>query len=68
MSYHNLSDSGMSSDAMRQEATRIVNMFPASVPGMQEHEAKFIADMRKPYRFVNTKQIFWLRDLKDKYL
>ncbi len=35
---------------------------------MKQHELKFvmdIADKRKP---VSTKQLFWLRDLKDKYL
>jgi hypothetical protein len=70
MSYHDLSDSGMSDQDRRAEATRICGMILPAVGDytMKQKELKFvmdIADKRKP---VSTKQLFWLRDLKDKYL
>ena len=69
MSYHDLSDSGMDANARRQEATRILGIIgDQMVKEMHAHEAKFIRDMRDEHRPVNTKQLFWLRDLKDKYL
>ena len=70
MSYHDLSDSGMSDQDRRDEATRLCDMIRPAVGDytMRQHELKFvmdIADKRKP---VSTKQLFWLRDLKDKYV
>lgn len=70
MSYHDLSDSGMTPEAMRDEATRICDLIRPAVGDytMRQNELKFvleIADKRKP---VSVKQLFWLRDLKDKYL
>jgi hypothetical protein len=69
MSYHDLSDSGMTPEAMRDEATRICDIIRPMVGDytMRQNELKFvldIADKRKP---VNTKQLFWLRDLMGKY-
>lgn len=70
MGYNPLSESGMSPEDMRTEASRICDMIRPAVGDydMRAHELKFvmdIADKRKP---VSTKQLFWLRDLKDKYL
>jgi hypothetical protein len=44
------------------------------VEEMQDHERKFIEDLSSAFEkyaertFVSEKQLFWLRDLKDKYL
>lgn len=68
MSYHDLSDSGMTADDRRSEANRILGMIGDQMEKeMHAHEAKFVRQMRQPHVPVSTKQIFWLRDLKDKY-
>jgi thiol:disulfide interchange protein len=66
MSYHDLSECTLSDDERRAEATRIVLML-VDVTGKTEHEHQFIRKMSQPGT-VSVKQLFWLRDLKDKYL
>jgi hypothetical protein len=70
VSYHDLSDSGMTLEAMRDEATRICNMLLPAVGDytMAQKELKFVMDISDKRKPVTTKQLFWLRDLKDKYL
>lgn len=70
MSYHDLSDSGMKSQDMRDEATRICEMILPAVGDytMKQNELKFVMDISDKRKPVTTKQLFWLRDLKDKYL
>jgi hypothetical protein len=65
--YNNLSESGMSDDARKQEAVRIVTILEEHHHRMQNHESDFVNKMRTAWS-VSTKQLFWLRDLKDKYL
>lgn len=65
MSYHDLSGSALTDDERRAEATRIVLML-IDQTGMQQHEKKFINDIAKPVP-VSVKQLFWLRDLLDRY-
>lgn len=68
MGYNSLSESGMTPEEMRAEANRILHMIgDQMVKEMRAHEAKFItyiSDQRKP---VSVKQLFWLRDLREKY-
>lgn len=66
MSYHDLSGSTLTNDERRAEATRIVIML-VDVTGKAQHEHDFIRKMSQPGP-VSVKQLFWLRDLKDKYL
>jgi hypothetical protein len=69
MSYHDLGDSGMSADDRRAEADRVLLLIGDQMEKeMHAHEARFIQQVRRPYAQVSTKQLFWLRDLKDKYL
>lgn len=69
MSYHDLSESTLTADERRAEATRIVGMIgDQMVKEMHAHEAKFVRQMEDDDVPVSTKQIFWLRDLLEKYL
>ena len=71
MAYHQLAnDSGGTADDRRNEADRIVGMFvnQYSPERMTEKEAQFVAKMLDRKQTVSTKQLFWLRDIKDKYL
>ena len=70
MSYHDLSDSGMTPEAMRDEATRICSMILPAVGDytMKQKELKFVMDISDRRKPVTVKQLFWLRDLLGKYL
>lgn len=70
MGYHDLSDSGMTPEARREEADRLVKIITESgrsvwVYSLSAKEQNFVdeMDMGGP---VSTKQLFWLRDIKDK--
>lgn len=67
MGYNSLSEAGMTDEARKQEAARIVAMLEEHRHRMQNHESDFVNKMRTAWS-VSTKQLFWLRDLKDKYL
>jgi hypothetical protein len=60
----------MTAEARRDEATRIAKMIKGSVDvsKLQLREIHFVNEMDDGRRPVSTKQLFWLRDLKDKYL
>lgn len=70
MGYNDLSESGMTAEERRNEATRLCNMIRPTVGDytMKQHELKFVMDIADGSKPVSTKQLFWLRDLKDKYL
>jgi hypothetical protein len=70
MGYNDLSDSGMTDVERRDEATRICNLVLPNVGDytMSQKELKFMMDIADKSKPVSTKQLFWLRDLKDKYL
>ena len=70
MGYNDLSESGMTPEDMRAEATRICDMIRPAVGDftMKQNELKFVMDIADKHKPVSTKQLFWLRDLKDKYL
>ena len=68
MSYHDLSDSTLTTDERRAEATRIVGIIgDQMIKEMLAHEAKFVRQMEDEDTPVSVKQIFWLRDLSEKY-
>lgn len=68
MGYNDLSDSGMDNGARVEEAKRILErMKDVLVESVTMKEWIFISEMKQA-TFVTTKQLFWLRDLKDKYL
>ena len=70
MGYHDLSDSGMTAQERRNEATRILRILDdqCSFEDFRPHEQEFMDKMDQPDVPVSTKQLFWLRDLKEKYL
>ncbi len=68
MSYHDLSDSGMTASERRSEASKIFDMICDYSEKMTPAERKFVDQMGDDFAPVSHKQIFWLRDLKDKYL
>lgn len=65
MSYHDLSECTLTEDERRAEATRIVLRL-VDVSGKSQHEHDFIRKMSRSGP-VSVKQLFWLRDLNDKY-
>ena len=73
MSYHPLAnDTGGNADDRRSEADRILKIIVDNDLDFGEfspREAKFLEqmldDQQQP---ISPKQIFWLRDIKDKYL
>lgn len=74
MAYHPLAnDTGGSPDDRRSEADRILKLledecFDAlAVTAFTTKEDTFIGQMREGGP-VSPKQLFWLRDIKDKYL
>ena len=68
MSYHPLtSESGGDEQARVQEARTIVRMLEEVPEQLTSKELSFVAEMADADH-CTVKQIFWLRDIKDKYL
>ena len=70
MAYHPLSnDTGGTADDRRAEADRIIQILSEhiSFEELAPNEQKFIASMQEGGA-VSPKQLFWLRDLKDRCL
>jgi len=67
MSYHDLSSCTLDADERRSEADRIVRMLDGYLEQMTPTESGFIERVGDGIP-VSVKQLFWLRDLKDKYL
>ena len=65
MSYHDLSECTLSPDERVQEANKIINMIEGS--DFTENELSMISQITDTQR-CSVKQLFWLRDIKDKYL
>ena len=67
MDYHPLfNDTGQTPEERRNEADRILKMLDGHEGEMEDREAEFIEDMGN-CQGCTPKQIFWLRDIKDKY-
>jgi hypothetical protein len=69
MAYHPLAnDTGGTADDRRSEADRLVKIIEEAAPDtMTQTEIEFV-DRMSHGGTVSTKQLFWLRDIKDKYL
>ena len=67
MAYNDLSESSLTADERRIEANRICKMLDGYLESMQSHESQFVERIGDGGH-VSVKQIFWLRDLKEKYL
>ncbi len=67
MSYHDLSECTLSPDERLDEAARIFQMIEGSIDQMTPSEQKFVSSVPE-MTYCSIKQLFWLRDLKDKYL
>jgi len=73
MSYHPLAnDTGGTEEDRRNEADRILKILvnnDVDVGVMSPRESKFVEEMLDDQTVViSPKQLFWLRDIKDKYL
>lgn len=60
-------ETGGSADDARAEADRILQMLEGFELRMSEREACFVDDCRDG-RHITPKMLFWLRDIKDKYV
>jgi hypothetical protein len=68
MSYHSLSECTLTADERQAEAIRIADILTNSLSKMSQKEREFVLLMGSAHVNVSTKQIFWMRDLRDKYL
>lgn len=70
MAYNNLSECSLTEGERLAERDRIVLMFEGKEQAfehMKENELAFLKKIEfSP--FVTVKQLFWLRDIKDRYL
>lgn len=68
MSYHDLSESTLTPDERLAEKDRILRKLleRVSPDQLEENERKFIWQMDNA-KSVSPKQIFWLRDIAEKY-
>ncbi len=68
MTFHPLTkDSGSSAERRREEATDLVAKLTDYSEQLLPHERKFVEDMAEDEREVSVKQLFYLRNLWDKF-
>jgi len=67
MSYNDLSESTLTPQERRQEASRIVDRIQDCLNQMTPGERRFVESMGCDFAPVSVKQLFWLRDLSEKY-
>lgn len=67
MSYNDLSESTLTPYERREEASRIVNRIQDCLEQMTPGERRFVELMNCDFAPVSVKQLFWLRDLNEKY-
>ena len=70
MAYHPLAnESGGDENSRINEAREIVKMLEVCYEEMKANEQNFVNQMADTdCAWVSVKQLFWLRDIKDKYL
>lgn len=68
MSYHDLSECTLTADERRAEADRICAIVADDTERMTFTERQFIERIGDGRASVSVKQLFWLRDIKDRYL
>jgi hypothetical protein len=67
MSYHDLSESTLTPPERRLEATKIVSRISDCLDQMTSSERRFVESMGCDFAPVSVKQLFWLRDLNERY-
>lgn len=67
MSYHDLSSSSLNDSERVDEAHRIAKMLEDNMDALSSQERQFVEKMADT-RFCSVKQLFWLRDIKDRHL
>jgi hypothetical protein len=67
MSYHDLSECTLTAIERRDEADRICRRLADETYRMNPNESKFIEQQADGFAPVSVKQLFWLRDLNEKY-
>lgn len=65
MSYHDLSECTLTPAERMEEATRIIFMLQDYYDELSEKEQAFIESLQTS---CSVKQLFWLRDIKDRVL
>jgi hypothetical protein len=70
ISYHDLSECTLSPEERRKEATKLADIILDEFKDrLTETEFKFLEYVTDdPTNYISVKQLFWLRDIKDKYL
>lgn len=69
-----LGESGQTPEERAREAKRLAESLLDTTPAMKEHEREFVEKMAERTQeygeqtFVSPKQLFWLRDLYERYL
>ncbi len=67
MSYHDLSECTLTNDERAAEAQRITSRLIGNCADeLTPKEREFVAQMDSA-DYVSVKQLFWLRDINDKY-
>ena len=69
MTYNVFDDSSctLTSAERRLEATRIVNRISDCLDQMTPSERRFVEQMNCDFAPVSIRQLFWLRDLNEKF-
>lgn len=65
MAYHDLSECTLTPAERVEEAGRIIEILQRVYHQLSEKEQSFIEGLESS---VSVKQLFWLRDIKDKYI
>lgn len=68
MSYHDLSECTLDDTERQEEATRLIEMISPYEDKLSIKEAGFIRNRLFHNCNVTVKQLFWLRDIKDRVL
>lgn len=67
MSYHDLSECTLTPDERLAEANRIIAMFEGYESELRSNEKDMMAKV-EAFGNCSVKQLFWLRDIKDRVL
>ena len=67
MTYHSLSECTLTDDERRAEADRLTVIIGEFEDRLTPNELAFVKKQRDGFP-VSVKQLFWLRDIRDKYV
>jgi hypothetical protein len=67
MGYHDLSESTLTADERIAEAERIIGMFEGFEDQLRSNEISMMARVESTSS-CSVKQLFWLRDIKERVL